>query len=759
MAEEKKTKEPTKEERIEAMLGKINAKYGGVMTYGKEVIQTCRRIPTGSVMLDYACIGEGAVFTDPITGEVNTIENIVDNEIHMNLVALKNKQDGTNTVIDKISEFHDNGRKKVFEVVFRHGDSRLMTEDHIVTTDAGEITIREAFTYNRKVLSLRKISVGSVFDGKMISAHLRFLGMYLGDGWLNDRGLFISERKTEDTNLLIKDVCKELDLILEYKKYEGDSVGSFKIEDQIGGFRNWNGRISSTNPMIHMLTEFGLANKTAGEKFIPSIIFSLRDNCIAEFLSHLFVTDGNISKTRYHFSYSTKSKIMAYQIQMLLLRIGVPSKVKFSSTDNATIYFYGKSKFDLLVDKFEWLGRLGDRVKELNEKHQEKYERPIELVGKDLFYDEILELRDIGVKRIFDITINEPSHVYAYGCFVHNCGGGLPIGRTIMFYGEESSSKTTMATRSLANYQKMCVKCATFLGGKTNPVTGEVEREGCECGANQPATIAVMDVEATFDFGWARCHGLDTSKIVYDKPESGEEAVDKVEALLRCGDIDAILFDSVAASCPLDEVAKSTEDSVMGRGAMLMNRAWRVWNSAQTDAENKTGVRPTVIAINQIRQKIGMVFGNPETKPGGNGQKFATSMEIRFGRSKFDKVKKEDKNAPKQEEEEANGAIVSVYGRVTKNKTAPANREFEFKMALEDATVKDFVFNKGEIIEMKSIIHLATKYGLMGKSEDGKTYFYKDQVFKKQSDLHETMIFDAGNIELVKRDLALEFAK
>jgi len=325
-------------------------------------------------------------------------------------------------------------------------------------------------------------------------------------------------------------------------------------------------------------------------------------------------------------------------------------------------------------------------------------------------------------------------------------GGGIPIGRVVQFHGKESSGKTSNAIRVAGNLQKLCTKCYTPINGIIDPVTLKPISEVCKCGVQRRGMVVFVDVEGTFDPDWAECLGLliDPEFFIYCRPESGEESIDIVEALIRSGDIDMIIYDSIAAFAPLEEMKKSAEENTVGLGARLLNRAWRVWGSAMSDAANKNGVAPTVITINQQRLKIGVMYGSPITRPGGEGQKFANSIEIDMKRATEDKTKDEDGNFL---------PLVTFAGKVTKNKTARPFLEYEFQVATEAFQYKNIRYNKGDIAELKTLRDLAYRYGIMGKDESSKKYFYKKHKFDRQMDLFDKVLYTNAGIIALKQDI------
>ena len=170
--------------------------------------------------------------------------------------------------------------------------------------------------------------------------------------------------------------------------------------------------------------------------------------------------------------------------------------------------------------------------------------------------------------------------------------GGLPKGRVIEIYGPESSGKTTLAIHAIANVQKA--------GG----------------------IAAMVDAEHAFDLNYAKKLGVDISSLLISQPDNGEQALEIVDNLIRSGAIDIIVIDSVAALTPRSEIEGEMGDSVMGLQARLMSQALR----KLTGTISKTEC--CCIFINQLREKIGVMFGNPETTTGGNALKFYSSIRL-----------------------------------------------------------------------------------------------------------------------------------
>lgn len=212
-------------------------------------------------------------------------------------------------------------------------------------------------------------------------------------------------------------------------------------------------------------------------------------------------------------------------------------------------------------------------------------------------------------------------------------GGGVPAGRASQFYGAENSGKTTVMIKTLANAQRLCHNCYRFL-----------DRGDCECPASERrlCTPAVIDIEGTMTAKWMKENGVFTNNIVYTKPSSAEEAAEILDNLLETGTCDLIIFDSVAALVTSNELDRSFLDEKApppAAVARLLGSMTKKFAAKNNGAAMETGRKTTLLLSNQIRMKVGIVYGSPETLPGGNSLKYLCDIMLRL----TGKIFKDDK--------------------------------------------------------------------------------------------------------------------
>ncbi len=321
----------------------------------------------------------------------------------------------------------------------------------------------------------------------------------------------------------------------------------------------------------------------------------------------------------------------------------------------------------------------------LSEDKQKALKIAMDHIEKQFGKGSIMRLSDSRVVQIEAISTGCLSLDSAIGV------GGVPRGRITEIFGPESSGKTTVCLHIIAEAQKK--------GG----------------------LAAFIDTEHAMDVKYAQRLGVDLNNLLLSQPEFGEQALEIVEALVRSGAIDVIVIDSVAALTPRAEIEGEMGDAQMGSQARLMSQAMRKLNAAIGKSNT------TVVFTNQLRSKLGVIYGNPETTTGGNALKFYASVRMDIRRKEVIK--------------EGQDIIGNrVRAKIVKNKVAPPFKEVEF----------DILYNEG-ISKIGDMIDLATEYGIVAKS--GSWYTFKGDRIQGREGLRKLLIDNKNLLDELENEV------
>lgn len=291
------------------------------------------------------------------------------------------------------------------------------------------------------------------------------------------------------------------------------------------------------------------------------------------------------------------------------------------------------------------------------------------------------------------------------------------MGGTVVVFGPESSCKTSVALRAIA----MC----------------QLLKPQLRC--------VFLDLEGAYEPSWGESLGVDNDKLIYALPDYAEQAVDMTCALIDADDIGIIVLDSLAAMSPENEVISDASKASVGSAGLIISKFYRKMTSAINQAKRE-GRYPLVIAINQIRHKVGVMYGSPETQPGGWAFRYASKLTLRM----YGKDKEDAKISP------AVPPFKEVNGEIRKWKVPIASRSFKFDMQTLD--IPEHNIHMGRVDAWNTLSTYLKKFGLLTQEKSGKPWVLQGEEYKTQAILRERLALEedfAAEIEKLAIDTAM----
>ena len=291
------------------------------------------------------------------------------------------------------------------------------------------------------------------------------------------------------------------------------------------------------------------------------------------------------------------------------------------------------------------------------------------------------------------------------------------MGGVSVVYGPESSCKTSVALRAIA----MC----------------QLLKPQLRC--------VLLDLEGAYDQSWGAALGVDNEKLMYALPDYAEQAVDMVCALLEADDIGIIVIDSLAAMSPENEVISDASKASVGSAGLIVSKFYRKMTSVINQAKRE-GRYPLVIAINQIRHKVGVLYGSPETMPGGWAFKYASKMTVRM----YGKDKEDAKISPQVP------PFKEINGEIKKWKCPIAARSF--KLDMQTLTIPEHGLQMGRVDSWNTLSTYLKKFDLLTQEKSGKPWVLRGEEYKTQAILRERLALEedfAAEVEKLVIDTAM----
>ena len=498
------------------------------------------------------------------------------------------------------------------------------------------------------------------------------LGMLAGDGSFSQEGSIIFTNTDDEVWSRIEHLVKKWGI--EVNRYDGRH-GRLIVPDMEKGDHRWG----SGNPLRRWVASLGLIGVRTPDKRIVEDVLRGPLSIVAAALSGLWMTDGGVNPARPALAYTSTSRVLAVQVRWMLSRIGVLGRLS-TSHDGCSqhrpwhvVTINGRANLRRFRENVQLYGRKGELLEAWC------CSQP----GKDKPTSEYLLPGYVNSKhyRRESEWLNESDE----------------------WWDEVITVENAEPTR--------CFDAGVPRGHSW--------------------TASDVLVHNTWDQEWARLHGVNTDRLLRSVPEYAEQTLDIAEALLRSGDVDLIVIDSLAFLTPSKEIEESTAKALQAEQARVLGRGIRKFGSALNYVGNRTGRRPTILFTNQVRMKVGVMFGSPEIQPGGHAPGFSATTETKTYGGKYS-----------MDEVTGRPTHVDLQFRVEKNKSAGAKIEGVWRLMLADTETK----KKGEVLEESAMVDMGIRIGLATVKGSSTTCF--GETYKGKSLLVKALM---TNPELKKK--------
>jgi RecA/RadA recombinase len=604
------------------------------------------------------CVSEDQEILDPWSGFVGTVSEFMDPSVDRHVISF---QDGR-VQVEPAPVRVDSGIQSVVQIRTRTTRLKCTPNHPVLAWRGGVARYVEAadLSPGEKIARPRRSSFEGTPTG-IGKEDAELLGLLLGDGSFCSNGSVRFTNKDEQ-------VWDRISVLADrwgVRVHRFDDRHGRLVREMSPAEHRWG----DGNPLRRWLSKLKYLGQTTGSKALVGEILRAPTSIVSAALLGLWMSDGSVNPSRPSVFFTSTSRTLVVQVRWLLSRIGVLGRLH--------VYHDGCSEhapwYTVTVNGREALRRFREAV-------------PL--------YGRKGDLLD--------------AWCCSRGVRVFPCADELLPGY--------SNSKHYRTRDQWANESDVWWDEVLDV----LPI-GEVRCFDVGVPGGHSWTVSDVVVHNTWDQEWAKINGVDTATVLLSVPEYAEQTLDIAEGLLRSGEVDFLVIDSLAFLTPAKEIEESTAKALQAEQARVLGRGIRKFGSALNKVGNQTGRRPTLLFTNQVRMKVGLLFGNPETQPGGNAPGFSATVEVKTHGGKYE-----------MDEVTGRPRHVDLGFRVEKNKSAGAHMEGDWRLVLSDGGLK----KKGQISEEPALVDKALALGLIEKVNQnnwkclGESHRSKSEIVK-----------------------------